>query len=432
MQRTTAFTRMFRKAPFAIIIGLLVAALAGLAYVSPPTFRMLILVTFLWVIGKDAVRWLMQPTFGLPYLRLRVGKKIGWLEGLKKPALPRNLASLLVSFSFTFGFFGAMAWLIPNLYESVHEFARILPGWYDMQVAPMVLEEFGFDASQDRLLAMAPEHLGSGLGIAQKVLQYLGWTLGVLLSNLLMFIVVPYLVYRMLAKEEALLRWGWKFFNDITPDGSEEAIATFFGDCNKALTRLVSGQVLVVVIMSTFYATSLEVLVGLSGGLLIGVVAGMFTMLPTVGPAIAAVIALGVGAIQFGFGDPMAWVLLGTTLGIGALVESYALTPKIVSEKLGLDDFFIVVALMVGFDADGVFGMFMALPMLAFATVIVKHLYRWFLTQIKYGDQRSIADIAELWFKIAKRRGMNDEEAKVVAECHRRGHSAYHQVKAGD
>src|SRR3546814_13180583 len=83
-------------------------------------------------------------------------------------------------------------------------------------------------------------------------------------------------------------------------------------------------------ILGVLYGAGLY-LVGLDLGILIGVVGGLLTFVPYLGPTTVIVLGSIASMVQFG-----AWThLLGVVAvwGIGQVIESYWLTPKLVGDR---------------------------------------------------------------------------------------------------
>src|SRR3546814_7216775 len=98
-------------------------------------------------------------------------------------------------------------------------------------------------------------------------------------------------------------------------------------------------------ILGVLYGAGLY-LVGLDLGILIGVVGGLLTFVPYLGPT--TVIVLGSIASMVQFGD---WThLLGVVAvwGIGQVIESYWLTPKLVGDRIGLHPMAVIFAVFAG------------------------------------------------------------------------------------
>src|SRR3970282_2656187 len=87
-------------------------------------------------------------------------------------------------------------------------------------------------------------------------------------------------------------------------------------------------------------------LVGLDLGILIGIIAGLLTFVPYVGPASGIVMGCIAALVQYGDWKHVAGVL--AVFGIGQVIESYWLTPQLVGDRLGLHPGAVVFAVLAG------------------------------------------------------------------------------------
>ena len=75
-------------------------------------------------------------------------------------------------------------------------------------------------------------------------------------------------------------------------------------------------------------------LVGLNYAIVLGLVAGAASIIPYAGAVIGVGSALIVGYLQFGL-DLWALGLIGSVFIIGQLIESFALTPLLIGDRIG-------------------------------------------------------------------------------------------------
>jgi predicted PurR-regulated permease PerM len=74
--------------------------------------------------------------------------------------------------------------------------------------------------------------------------------------------------------------------------------------------------------------------------------------------------------------------------GVGQLLESYVLTPKLVGDRVGLSPVTVVFSVMTGGTLFGFLGMLLALPVAAVANVLIRHMHGQYATSRFYlGDE---------------------------------------------
>ena len=134
-------------------------------------------------------------------------------------------------------------------------------------------------------------------------------------------------------------------------------------DVNTVLAGFVRGQFTVCMILGSFYAIAL-MLVGLEFGLVVGLIAGLFTFIPYVGSVIGGTLAIGLALFQF-WGAPVWIVAVAIIFVAGQMVEGNFLTPKLVGGSVGLHPVWLMFALSAFGNLMGFAGMLIAVPVAA-------------------------------------------------------------------
>ena len=123
-------------------------------------------------------------------------------------------------------------------------------------------------------------------------------------------------------------------------------------------------------ILGVLYAVGLSA-VGLNLGILIGLIAGLLTFVPYLGPASIVVFGGTAALVQFGDWQHLAGVAVVFT--VGQIIESYWLTPKLVGDRIGLHPMAVIFAVMAGGSLFGFLGMLLALPVAAVVNVLLRY-----------------------------------------------------------
>ena len=316
--------------------------------------------------------WLLAPIL-TPFV---VGAMLGWLgdplvDRLVRRGRSRGSAVLLVFALMCLILVLGVLLLVPTLQEQIVALLQSLPQYRDwlMETAiPWVERHANVNIRQwldgDRVSVWVREHWQQAGGIAAAALGYLsrsGVAMLVWAANLVLIPIVTYFFLR-----------DWDVFVEriaaLIPRAHLPTVTRLAKESDEVLGGFLRGQFLVMIAMGVFYAVGLS-LVGLDVGVLIGVVAGVFTFVPYLGPAV--VVIFGSIAALMEFGDWQHLLGVGIVWGVGQLLESYALTPKLVGERIGLHPLAVVFAVMAGGVLFGFAGMLLALPMAAVANVLM-------------------------------------------------------------
>jgi predicted PurR-regulated permease PerM len=142
------------------------------------------------------------------------------------------------------------------------------------------------------------------------------------------------------------------------------------------LSAYIRGQLLLCLFVGGL-ATLALLLIGVPFALVLGLIAGIFEILPFVGPILGAIPALVVALLA----DP--WSALWVAIAFFAIqqVENLILVPRISGESVKLHPAMVMVVLVVGNELAGFLGMLIAVPVTAVIRDLFKYLYLRFLDQ---------------------------------------------------
>ncbi|MDO4709017.1 MAG: AI-2E family transporter [Pseudomonadota bacterium] len=330
---------------------------------------------------------------------------LGWMgdplvDKLEARGYSRITAVMLVFLMMTLLLLAVLLVLIPlivrqvmTLVESWPQYQAWFNGWFYGQLAPWLLKQFDFDLvawlDSEHLLGMLREHWQRVGGAATTVLAFVsrsGMNIALWLTNL---VLIPILAF-------FFLRDWDKFVERIAALVPRDHIATvsrLAKESDEVLGGFLRGQFLVMAALGLMYGLGLW-LVGVKVGLLIGVIGGILSFVPYLGPA--SVVVMGaVAALVQGGGWPML-LGVGVVFTVAQLVESYILTPKLVGERIGLHPMAVIFAVMAGGVLFGFLGMLLALPVAAVMNVMLHFaVERYHLSKTYVGEGPELVLSAE-------------------------------------
>ena len=126
---------------------------------------------------------------------------------------------------------------------------------------------------------------------------------------------------------------------------------------------------MVMLVLAVYYATALH-FVGMAGGIAIGILTGLAIFIPYIGFGVGLALAVISALLQFG--PSMSLLAVLAIYGIGQLVESFFLTPKLVGDRIGLHPVAVIFALLFFGSLFGFFGVLLALPAAAILLVTLR------------------------------------------------------------
>lgn len=178
--------------------------------------------------------------------------------------------------------------------------------------------------------------------------------------------LVPVVTFYLLLDWDRLLG----SLRDLLPRDIEPTVTALVAECDDVLSGFLRGQLLVMISLGLVYAVGMEI-VGLKLAVIIGMVAGLGSIIPYFGFAIGVVSATIAAIIQFGtFHDVfMVWIVFA----IGQGIEGWILQPYFVGNRIGLHPVAVIFSIMAGGQLFGFVGMLLALPVAAVIVVLLRH-----------------------------------------------------------
>ncbi|HMN79369.1 MAG TPA: AI-2E family transporter [Burkholderiaceae bacterium] len=219
-------------------------------------------------------------------------------------------------------------------------------------------------ASGDELAATAYNWLKSGSSAA---LQVLG-----------LVFLVPVVAFYLLLDWDELIARG----RELVPPRWAPQVTGFLAETDGLLGQYLRGQALVMLAAAGYYALAL-LIARFELWLPIGVLTGLLIAIPYLGFATGLLFALVAAMLQFG---PLKGALLvAVVYGVGQVVESVVLTPRLVGERIGLHPLAVILALLVFGSLFGFVGVLLALPLAAVLAVALRHLRTAWLQSPVFG-----------------------------------------------
>jgi predicted PurR-regulated permease PerM len=295
-------------------------------------------------------------------------------HALRRIGLPRPFSALIAVMVGLTAAVGLLILLINILQREIPLMRDQAPKWIgDAQrwVAPQ-LERFNvqldWDKLQSQLIEKVTQHFSTNADtlisrIIDTVLTSTQTFVAAIGALVLIFFVVFYL----------LIDWA-KFFSraaEFVPPRYRNTVSNLARECDELLSQYLRGQLVVMLILAIYYALALS-MIGMAGGVAIGILTGLAIFIPYIGFGVGLVLAVISALLQFG----PSWALLGVlaVYGVGQLIESFFLTPKLVGERIGLHPVAVIFALLFFGSLFGFFGVLLALPAAAITLVTLRYM----------------------------------------------------------
>ena len=296
---------------------------------------------------------------------------------------PRVLAVLLVESLALLLAMALLLLIVPVLAKEIPLLKAQLPPLLDRlaQALQPLLLRFGLNLPLDiaslnaALARLLDANMGDWLGTVLASARIGGSVLLSVLGNL---ILIPVALFYLLMDWPQLARQ----VRGLVPPRLAPAVGGFLAECDAVLGQYLRGQLLVMVVLAVYYAAALAA-IGFDLALPIGVFTGLAVAVPYVGFGLGLALALLAALLQFGSLGGVA--LVAAVYGVGQLLESFVLTPRLVGERIGLSPLAVIFALLAFGQLFGFVGVLIALPVSAVVLVALRRARLAYLDSPLYG-----------------------------------------------
>ncbi len=257
------------------------------------------------------------------------------------------------------------------------ESLRFVGLWkYQLDLSPLVDPAVGMLSgvvpnamvpSLDQIFSSIPPAFELAKGVASTVVGTLVWTAFAFLFTLIYAIYVSI----------DLPKFGNAFMDSVPPPYRAEyaELAARIGHVWGAYFR---GQLILCISTGIIIAVG-DALLGVPGALALGVVGALLTLLPNVGPILAAVPAVLVALLQ---GSSVLHVSNGvfTLIVIGfyfisQVIQNNIVVPRLMGQAVDVHPVVIMAGVIVGAGVGGLLGALMAVPIIATGRILAQYAY---------------------------------------------------------
>ena len=285
--------------------------------------------------------------------------------------LPRTLGVVIVFFILLLVLMWMTFVLVPLIVHQISNMAATIPAmvnWIEQTFLPWFQDRFDITLNLDieSLKAVLANRLKNTHGLLTNLwstLSYSGHTLFLWGTNLLLIPVVMFYLLRDWHKVLAGAR-------SLIPRPVEPTIIALLNECHSRLSGFLRGQLMVMLGLGILYSTGLWIL-GLNVAIIIGMVAGLISIVTYLGFIVGIVSACIAAMLQFHDGMQLIWVL--SVFLVAQSIEAMVLTPLFVGDRIGMHPVAVLFAVLAGAELFGFMGVLLALPVAAILMVFIRY-----------------------------------------------------------
>ena len=355
-------------------------------------FVLALLVVLGWLIYKLApVITPFAISAGLAYLGDPLVDRLQRLRVYKWP-VARTAAVIIVFLLMTAAVGLLLLFILPMVREQILYLVRRAPEmveWSMGTALPWLQAKLGLGPLEMDLQSLSAAARAYWKEVSSAALGVLGTMsrCGQAVVHWLMnLILIPVVTFYLLRDWDKLVQ----AIQNLIPRHDEPAVSALFREVDDVLGAFILGQLMVMVALGLVYTLGLW-LIGLDLAFIIGMGAGLLSIVPYLGTFLGLVAAL-LAAI-FQFQDVLHPVLVLAIFAAGQSLEGMVLTPLLVGDRIGLHPVAVIFAVLAGGQLFGFLGILLALPVAAALNVLVRHLNQRYRDSDLY--QRELRDAGD-------------------------------------
>lgn len=293
---------------------------------------------------------------------------------LERTGVPRLAGSCLTYTAFLSVVSVALLLLVPVLIHQAQDLAENFPRTVE-RIADFAdrvtraLEDRFPDFNLSEWISSRLGAVGENLGSVGRFLLGAAQTLALLLIG-------PIIAFYLLVDLPRLQRSAILL---IPPSRRSEAVE-LASSVGRTMGGFFRGQLIVALIVGVLSSIAL-LIVGLPYWLVVGMITGLFNIIPLIGPFIGAIPGLVIaGALR----PPITMLWVALALTAVQQIDNHFISPNVMRFTVRLHPVTVMVSLIAGATLAGFWGMLLAVPAVASVKLVVAHFWR---TRVPWGHE---------------------------------------------
>jgi predicted PurR-regulated permease PerM len=288
---------------------------------------------------------------------------------LERRGMRRGFAVAIIFLGFVGIVSGAMALLIPVITRQIGAFIDHLPGY--VEDATSAINRFAARRHLNFRIHLTTEQIQSYVfknketivGVLGGVRSFAASLIHVLITLVIGVILSVYILLDLPKIQKGI--------REMLPPGRRDEITGLAEKIGGALGGFFRGQLLVALFVGLASALGLT-LVKVPFAAVVGLIAGVFNLVPLIGPFIGAIPAVILGLLS-GHAIRALWGAL--VLLLVQQIDNHIISPNVMGRTVKLHPITVMLALLAAGSMFGIFGMLLVIPAIAAIKAVAQHLW---------------------------------------------------------
>ncbi|MBL8088816.1 MAG: AI-2E family transporter [Anaerolineales bacterium] len=199
--------------------------------------------------------------------------------------------------------------------------------------------------------------------------------------NILWFLIILVSVYLFMMEWPRIKEWMINFASE----NYHEDMRELYRRLRNVWMAYLRGQIVLMIVVWIAFTIAWAI-IGIPGALVLGIAAGLFTLVPDVGPTLAALLAIAVALLE-----GSSWIRISPDPSTNNLIvagivfvtyvvlinlKNALVRPIIMGRSLHMNEGLIFVAILIATILEGIMGALLIVPLMASTSVIMEYLRR--------------------------------------------------------
>ncbi|HLR02385.1 MAG TPA: AI-2E family transporter [Virgibacillus sp.] len=339
--------RWFQTFVLIILIFLLIWLIAATNFIFDPIFKYIGAIA-IPLIGAGILYYVTKPVMNL-------------FERMKIPRIISILLVFLLLSLFIYLFINYIAPIAQKQFENlIDNIPKMAKGAQNLWESNQFAIPEQVDEAIDDFTVNLKTYVENGM-------NFIFGFIGQLISFVFSLILIPFFLFFMLKDGDRLI----PFITQIFEKKKADNIKSLLHKIDTALTAFIQGQVIVSICVGVLLYIGYLIL-GLNYSLTLALFAMLMNVIPFLGPFIAVVPALLVGAFQ----SPMMIIWVAIVTLIAQQFESNFISPNVMGRVLHLHPLTVITVILAAGSIGGFLGILFAVPIYAVIKTTVVHFYQ--------------------------------------------------------
>ena len=193
--------------------------------------------------------------------------------------------------------------------------------------------------------------------------------LGIRIFHVLLVLVLSPIIAFYLLVDAPRVR---EVMQSLVPAGAKDEVNHVAHRLNRAIGGFFRGQLMVAIIVGVMCSVGLAI-IGLRFWFLVGMIAGIFNIIPLIGPWVGGVPGI---VIALTTGSSVQAVGVVVVMVVVQQIDNHFITPQVMQRAVQLHPAAVILALLAGGSLMGFLGLLLAVPLAAVLKIVCGHVWR--------------------------------------------------------